>query len=242
MMMALALNLFWLPLATAGELTMGAGLGYLSSPYKGHDNMGVPLPIIHYEGEKFFIRGIGAGYKVWDSSPHAFSVGVIYHFNHFNPDDTSHQALRLLDKRRAEVRADARYSYKTDYGTLIASAAQDISGRSQGTTGDLTFRHTYDFGSFRLIPAVGLTWESARTVDYYYGISAKESQKSGLKEYEPDSSWSPHLGLVSTFYLSDTWSVTAGGRISFLSNEITDSPMVDSSKIVGATLGLNFAF
>lgn len=228
--------------ATAEDLTIGMGLGYLSSPYKGHDNMSVPVPLVHYEGENFYVRGVAAGFKIWDSSPHEFSVGLSYHFNEFNPDDTNSTALRQLNKRRAEVRADARYLYRSDYGTLILTASREISDRSGGSTGDITFRRTYDFGSFSVVPAAGLTWESAKTLGYYYGISAVESQRSGLRDYNPDSGWSPHLGIAANFYLTDTLSVTAGGRVSFLSDEIKDSPMVDSSSMLGATLGISYAF
>ena len=241
-LIVMVLNLWSPTSAISGSITVGPGMAYLSSPYKDHDNVMVPFPLIHYEGEKFFVRGTSGGFKVYNSPQQQFVVGLSYHFNYFDPDDTTDKALQQLSRKPSEIKFDARYIFNSAYGTVVLNASQDISGHSNGATADVTFRRVYNFDALRLMPSLGVTWESAKTLDYFYGISTQESLRSGLKEYSPASGLKPHLGLLAIYSFNETWSATIGGTILFLSDEIKDSPMVDASSIVGATVGLNYSF
>ncbi|WP_423739451.1 MipA/OmpV family protein, partial [Cronobacter sakazakii] len=51
-----------------GKLSVGAGAGWVVNPYKQYDRDVYPLPVINYEGDNFWVRGLGAGYYLWNDT------------------------------------------------------------------------------------------------------------------------------------------------------------------------------
>ncbi len=80
-----------------------------------------------------------------------------------------------------------------------------------------------------LTPGIGVEWNSDNQNEYYYGVSKHESNRSGMRSYDPDSSWNPYLELAANYRFLGDWSVYGIARYTRLSDEITDSPMVDKS-------------
>ncbi len=81
-----------------------------------------------------------------------------------------------------------------------------------------------------MTPGIGPEWNSDNQNEYYYGVSQHESNRSGMRSYDPDSSWNPYLELSANYRFLGDWSVYGAARYTRLSNEITDSPMVDKSE------------
>lgn len=45
-----------------GKFSLGAGVGVVEHPYKDYDTDVYPVPVINYEGDNFWFRGLGGGY------------------------------------------------------------------------------------------------------------------------------------------------------------------------------------
>ncbi len=88
--------------------------------------------------------------------------------------------------------------------------------------------YRYTNGGLTVTPGIGVQWNSENQNEYYYGVSRKESARSGLRGYNPNDSWSPTELSASYNFLGD-WSVYGTARYTRLSDEVTDSPMVDKS-------------
>ena len=108
--------------------------------------------------------------------------------------------------------------------------------------GDIAYLYRFEFDGFSLTPGVGLLWTSGDYNDYYYGISNKESQKSGLAAYEADDAVSPYLELTADFALSEHVKMYVTGKVISLGDEIADSPMVDQDAKVVMGTGLSYSF
>ena len=229
-------------LIQADELSIGLGGGFQTSPYRGYDDQFSALPLIHYESQYFYVRGLAAGVKLLDYNGHEVSAGLSYDFHQFRAKDSDQAFMKKLRSRHASLNADLGYSLNGQYGTAGLIINQDISGHSNGQTIDAFYNYGLDFGRLHLRPGLGLKWESEKKLKYYYGVSRAESAVSGLPAYSPKSAVTPYLSLAADFKLADSWSVTAGAKVQFLSDEIKDSPMVDDSKTVGGYLGLKYAF
>ena len=80
-----------------------------------------------------------------------------------------------------------------------------------------------------ITPMIGVTWSSSNFNDYYYGISAAESARSGLEEYEADSSVTPYARMVFDYSFNDHLSIWLEGSVRHLGSEVKDSPMVEDS-------------
>jgi outer membrane scaffolding protein for murein synthesis (MipA/OmpV family) len=78
---------------------------------------------------------------------------------------------------------------------------------------------------------VGGTWQSAATVDYFYGVP---------NIYDAGSAFSPFIKLSYRRALSARWAATAFVHYEFLGHAIAHSPIVSDRDVVTAFAGLTF--
>lgn len=228
--------------ATAADVSVGLGGSWQSSSYKGHDDTLLPVPLIHFEGERFYVRGLDAGVHIWRNESHEFSLGAAYSALAFDSSKTDDRRLKRLDDRYSTLNAYLQYALKTDYGHAGVRVLRDVLGNSDAFSAEAYYKYPFMLGPVYVSPGAGIRWDSEDQLDYYFGVSSSEAQKSGLDRYNPDSGISPFLSLEADWRFADNWSVTAAGQVLFLSKEIKDSPMVDDSQIFNATIGLKYTF
>lgn len=224
------------------KFSVGAGVGVLEAPYKDYDRTVVPVPVITYEGDDFWFRGLGGGYYLWNDESDKLSITAYYSPFEFKPKDSDDRQLRQLDKRKATLMAGLSYVHNTQYGFLRTSLAGDTLDNSNGVSWDLAWLYRYTNGGLTLTPGIGVEWSSENMNEYYYGVSGKESRRSGLDRYDPDSDWSPYLELSASYKLNDDWSLYGTGRYTRLSSEVKDSPMVDKSWAGALSAGVTYSF
>lgn len=223
-------------------LTVGAGVGVGKSPYKQYDNDVIPVPAINYDSEHFWWHGLGGGYYLWNDDADKLSVTGYWDPMRFKPSDSDNHRLRQLDKRRSTVMAGLTYEHFTPYGFLHTTFAGDVLDNSNGFVWDLAWLYRYTTGGLSVTPGIGVEWNSENQNQYYYGVSHKESRRSGLSHYNPDDSWNPYLQLAVNYNLTDSWSVYALGRYTRLTDETKDSPMVNKSWTGILSTGITYSF
>ena len=228
--------------ASAADVSVGLGGFWQSSPYKGHDDTFLPVPLVHYEGERFYVRGLDAGVHLWKNENHEISFGIAYASLAFDSGKTDDRRLERLNDRYSTLNAYLQYGLKTDYGRAGVRVLRDVIGNSDAFSAEAYYKYPFMLGPVYLSPGAGIRWESKEQLDYYYGISSRESRKSGLDAYTPSGGVSPFLSLEAVWRFAENWSLMASGRVAFLSKEITDSPMVDDKQIFTTTIGLKYTF
>lgn len=225
-----------------GPWTVGAGVGIIEDAYKSYDNDVWPVPVIGYEGDSVWFKGLGGGYYLWNDKSDKLSVMAYYSPQYFRPKDSDNRQLRQLDHRRSTVMAGLSYTHNTPYGFLRTSLAGDVLDNSNGIIWDTAWLYRYDNGSWVVTPGIGVTWNSENQNRYYYGVSHAESRHSGLKHYNPDSSWNPYLELAISYRLTSDWTLFGAGRYTHLSDEQKDSPMVGKSWTGILSTGVTYSF
>lgn len=227
----------------SGEWSLGAGFAFSTTPYKSYDNRFMGFPLIDYESDRLYIKGVGAGAYLFKNEMHEVSLGASYFAHEFRPSKTDAHELKTLDKRLSTMMANAAYSLTTDIGQFRFKASQDVLGKSDGFIADVHYRlpiiRTDIFG---LYPGVGIDWASDKQNDYYYGVSHKEAARGTVRYYNAKNSFTPYVTLEAKYVISDRWEVFAGSKLEFFGNNIKDSPMVDSSYRVGVAAGVQFNF
>ncbi|BDH46218.1 outer membrane protein [Salmonella enterica subsp. enterica serovar Choleraesuis] len=209
--------------------SLGAAALISNSPYKGDDNKVWPVPMLGYEGDNFYLRGPMAGYYLWNDDTDKLSVVAYYSPLHFRPKDSDNHRMKRLDYRKSTGMAGLSYAHYTEYGFLRTILAGDFLDESNGITWDLAWLYRYQSGAWSVTPGIGALWNSENQNKYYYGVSRKESRRSGIDHYNPDSNWNPYVELSVNYKLSDSWDIYGMGRYTRLTGEIKDSPMVDKS-------------
>ena len=224
------------------QWSLGAGVGVLNSPYKDYDRDVYPVPVITYEGDDFWFRGLGGGYYLWNDTADKLSIMAYYDPMHFKPGDSDDWRLKQLDKRKSTMMAGLSYVHNTPYGFLRTSLAGDTLDNSNGYIWDLGWLYRYTNGGLTLTPGIGVEYTSENYNDYYYGVSRRESNRSGLERYSADDGWNPYLELSASYKFATDWNVYGTGRYARLSDEIKDSPMVDKSWAGAFSVGVTYSF
>nr|WP_269468464.1 MipA/OmpV family protein [Leclercia tamurae] len=224
------------------QWSVGAGVGVINSPYKQYDRDIYPVPVITYEGDNFWFRGLGGGYYLWNDQTDKLSIMAYYDPTHFKPGDSDNYQLRQLDKRKSTMMAGVSWVHNTEYGFLRTALAGDTLDNSNGYIWDLAWLYRYTNGGLTLTPGIGVEYHSDNYNDYYYGVSHKESRRSGLNSYDADDGWNPYLELTASYKFAPDWNVYATGRYNRLSDEVKDSPMVDKSWTGLMSVGLTYSF
>ncbi|WP_336997703.1 MipA/OmpV family protein [Leclercia sp. M50] len=224
------------------QWSIGAGVGVINSPYKQYDRDFYPVPVITYEGDNFWFRGLGGGYYLWNDQTDKLSIMAYYDPTHFKPGDSDNRQLRQLDKRKSTMMAGISWVHNTQYGFLRTALAGDTLDNSNGYIWDLAWLYRYNNGGLTLTPGIGMEYNSDNYNDYYYGVSRKEARRSGLRSYDADDSWQPYLELTASYKFATDWNVYGTGRYTRLSDEVKDSPMVDKSWTGLMSVGVTYSF
>lgn len=223
------------------ELGMGVGIG--NSEYKHTDAAIIPLPVISYEAENYYFRGLKGGLNLYKDSMHEFSVTASYLPQFFRAKESNKWYMRRLDSRYSTAHAGFNYRLSTEeYGMANISATGDFLGISDGILVKGTYGYPFTVGQVTFVPSAGAEWANSKHNDYYYGVSSKESRKSGLKKYKAQDGVSPFIGLDAKWRLENQWSIFVHGQATFLSDEVKDSPMVGEDVKYSLGAGLQYRF
>lgn len=230
--------------AVAGTWSVGASVLAQSTPYKGIKSRDyvTPVPVINYEGENFYFHTLAAGYYLWNDGVDQLSLDAYYYPQFFKPKDNDDNAMRELDRRRDTVMGGFTYKHKADWGILRFIGSGDMLGISNGLRAETAYLYSFQADKWTLTPGIGIKWDSENQNRYEYGISSKESRNSGLKRYQPGSSWTPFLELSGNYRFDENWTAFAAGRVDHMSSEVKDSPMVNKSVSAIVWTGFTYTF
>lgn len=134
------------------DLSLGAGVGVVENAYKQYDNDVYPVPVVTYDSENFWFRGLGGGYYLWNDNTDKLSVMAYWSPMYFKPGDSDNSQLRQLDKRKSTMMAGLSYVHNTQYGFLRTSLAGDALDNSNGIVWDLAWLYRYTNGGLTLTP------------------------------------------------------------------------------------------
>ncbi|QKJ87335.1 MltA-interacting protein MipA [Paramixta manurensis] len=228
--------------AQDNPLSVGASVLYYQSPYKGGQDRYLPVPIINYEGDNFYFRSLQAGYYLWKDKQDQLSLTVLGGPQHYDPDENDRGDMKRLDKRHMTLLGGLAYRHVADWGIVRTTLAGDVLNNSNGILWDLAYLYRFDFGDFSLTPGIGALWNSANQNRYYYGVSSREMERTGIDRYRPDDSWSPYVEMSADYKINESWRASLVGRYTRLGDEIKDSPMVDNNSQLTVWTGVSYTF
>ena len=230
-----------LPTDQDAELAVGANVVISKSAYDVDGTEVRVLPGVFYDNNKVYARGAQAGAYLINDGTNQLSAYAQLAGNEFDPDDAN-GALSGLDKRKASAAAGVTYLRRTPIGGFRGQFATDILGRNDGNLARLTYLAKFTKDKLTVYPSVGIEWHDKSYNDYYYGVSSKESARTGVAEYSPSQSFNPYVSVSANYDINDKWAGFASQTLNYLSNEQHDSPMVDSRVDSNTVVGLLYKF
>jgi MipA family protein len=224
------------------SIAVGLGITSSASPYRGYKEQIWPIPVVSYDGDRYYVQGLGGGVYLFKNASFDLSVNNEIATNYFKPSDTNDPALKRLKTRDPSLMAGFRARYRGTWGLLQLNVGHDVLGNSVGETAQFEYGFPFREGPLTIVPAVGEGWSNAKFNNYYYGISPSSALESGLPSYQMDSSCSPYFKLTAAYRISDQWNAFAQAKYTRLASNIGASPMVDSRSLPGFLLGVTYKF
>lgn len=243
-MISTALTSALFALNAQANVTLGLGVGYATQPYLGVSNDVIPLPVVRFENEFFFLNSTKAGYFLWNDGQQKINLNVSYNGQSFKGKDSSNDAMRMLDRRRDTFMIGTGYDVSGVFGNLSADISGDVLNRNNGIIGDLNYSYPIQHDLLTFAPVAGVNWSNSKFNNYHYGVTISESNRTGsvLPAYHSGSGVSPYMGVNLNYRMSGNWSAFGMAQHKFLSSQVKDSPMISSS---GQTLvggGVSYTF
>ena len=93
----------------------GIGGSWTSNEYKGMSSDGTFLPLIGYEGEHFYLRGVSGGLHLFKNSWFEFNVQLSYLSQHFYAGNSDSWAMRRLDDAPAAATGEDICGFLIEY-------------------------------------------------------------------------------------------------------------------------------
>ncbi|HCW3076523.1 TPA: MipA/OmpV family protein [Enterobacter roggenkampii] len=238
----IAATLFASTSAMAGEFSLGAGAVFNESPYKGYNENTTAVPLIIYEGDRFYVRQTTGGWILWKDAKNELSLTATWMPLHFDPDDNDDHQMKQLDERKASAFLGGAYYRHESWGSLKVAVSGDATDESGGVIGEVSYFRPIKMERLTLTPSVGVFYSDESYNDYYYGVSGSESRRSGLDQYTAGDSWTPYVGLVAKYQLTQKLYLNASAVYTVLPDDVKNSPMIDRDDSFALMTGLTWRF
>jgi outer membrane protein len=215
--------------------SLGAGVMAREGIYGGEGSYVLPLPLVGYEGEHFYLRGISGGYHAIDSK--YFSLDAELSANPgVRSDDFDAAELAangvnrdFLEDRDWGMSAGLVATLRSPVGELKIEARTDITDVSGGQEYGVAYKYPISLGRTLVSPTVGVQFQSEKMANYYFGTLDTEVAR-GVADYKPGSFAVPHAGLSVVRPLNDKWTIFGAADYRITPDEMKASPLIDGSK------------
>lgn len=229
---------------------LGVGAAVSDSVYAGEGTRVTPFPLVSYQGERFYWRGISGGAHLVKRGGFTLDATLSARFDGIDKDDfgVAELAERGIDRALLEDRDDAfdlglAGSWSGAYGQLDLGVKGDITSTSKGYEANITYSYPVQWGATRIAPNVGVSHLSKKLANYYYGTLPEEVAR-GVTSYQPGSAAVARIGIDVMRPFAGNWVFIGNVAYRKLPTKLSDSPLVEKDKdgSVSAFIGFSRGF
>lgn len=228
----------------------GLGVGARSKIYAGEDSKAKLLPMLSYEGEKFFFRGIEGGYHLLERDGYTLDATLGMRMDGIKKDDFGAAQLaarginrNLLEDRDNGLELGLAGTFSGAMGEVSLSLKADVSGASKGFETSARYGYPLRWGGTSITPNIGISHYSEKLANYYYGTLDTEVAR-GVRRYRPGSVVIPSIGVDLVHPFAGSWVLLGKLSYSTLPGKLKDSPLVDrdASGVTSFFVGVSRSF
>jgi outer membrane protein len=229
---------------------LGVGAAVSDSVYAGEGTRVTPFPLVSYQGERFYWRGVKGGAHLVKRGGFALDATLSARFDGIDQDDfgVAELAERGIDRKLLEDRDDAvdlglAASWRGAMGQLDLGVEGDVTSTSKGHEASLTYGYPVQWGAMRITPNVGVSHLSKKLANYYYGTLPEEVGR-GVARYQPGSVAVARIGVDVVRPFAGNWVFIGNVDYRKLPTKLSDSPLVEKDKngAVSAFIGFSRGF
>jgi MipA family protein len=209
------------------RLALGGGIAVAPRfPGSEHYRTGL-VPVVHAVYGPFFAGIGGVGVHAYRDSHWRVSAFASLAGGRKESDDERLRGLGDIDRT---ARAGIRVRYADGRFVTLGQVATDIAGQKQGTLARLDF-----LARFRpaertvLFAGPGLTWADRQYTQSFFGVSAEQSARSGLPEFQAGAGLNSLRFSTGVIYRFESrWFAMAAFSASRLRGDAASSPITES--------------
>ncbi len=204
---------------------------------------------LYYKG--FFIQSnrrrssaaeIDFGYQVFTSEDWAVDIILKSFFEDISQEDLDKSNASHLSPRNEAIGIAMRYTHYLDDALItIDTATINIENSANGWALETFYSHLIPYRNWDIYLGAGITFLSADTVNYYVGINAKDARES-LPNYRPGAAYAIETEAHAIYPLAEDWTLRLGITKSYLSDNLSNSPIGIRSNTTYFKLGFNYVF
>jgi outer membrane protein len=156
-------------------------------------------------------------------------------------NDQRNLSVDEIAHRKWAINGGIRGHYFLSTGEWQLTFQQDISNVHKGQQVGLEYTHRWQWQMFRLGLRIGTDWKSARLIDYYYGVSQRDTDLTEFY-FKGKSGWQPYVSISAQKPINKNWSWLANIGYRRLPDSLTNSPLIEQSNIHNVFLGVAYRF
>jgi MipA family protein len=189
-----------------------------------------------------YIYSVSIGYRFYQQQEHSFDL-IASNYNVWLPDNKVSSATPQLDGlaiRLGDSVHGVRYQFQSQQHLLGVETGVDFVSH-RGAIGRLSYSYLLPWRNLDLYLNAALTFETAKVVNYYYGV-ASEEVRPDRPLYQPDAGLKTHLGISAIYPLAEYWQLDGSVGVNLFNHSYLDSPLVTSSHEKMAMLMVRYVF
>lgn len=229
------------PLGKRGRLGVGLGMIGRSSPYRDYDG-GVTqvIPAISYNGSRLQILGPNIQFGLAGTGKVRLAAVGSYRIGVYEEDDSDY--LAGMGDRDSTFMAGLALRAELPEGFDVAlSYKHDVLDNIGGGEVRAMIDKSFQFGTFRFSPELGINWMSDDLADHDFGVPVAKALPD-RPAYDVDAAFSADVGLRVSYEITTDWLVVMNIAAEFFEEEITDSPIVDEDYVIKGFFAINYVF
>lgn len=128
-----------------------------------------------------------------------------------------------------------------DWGTATLRAFHDVSGTHEGYELSALYSWRWISGRFSVAPTVGVSYNSDRLNDYYWGVTPAEASQA-LPAYKAGGGFGFEAGVAMDYHISRNLRIALSFNYEELSDEVAASPLAQEDYVMAYFTGLAWTF
>lgn len=224
------------------NVMVGAGAMY-APKFEGSDEFQVaPIPMISATfGDRVTVDPSGLEVDVLKSNGFKFTIKGGYDMGGGRDEDDSDH-LKGLGDIDAGALVGAQLSYEMGPVEFYASVDKTIGG-SDGLVGQVGANVSHHYDRFIFSAGASATFADDNHMESYFGVTATQSARSGLRQYEASAGLKRFDVEASVTYMAtEHWIIRSQAGVGFLTGDAKDSPIVQNDMQPSAMLIVGYKF
>lgn len=239
-----ALILVYASLFCEEKVTIGVGPYIQSQPYNDTSDIVLPSPVIFYDNSIFYIRWTSFGvYFLGNKSDElswGFSLTAQPRTNGYDPDDSQH--LNGMDEKKNSWDGGVAFSASFKNSYIEINYLKDMLNRHNSYTAKVELGYSLEFDNISFYPSVLVVYQNKDFLNYYYGVTQKESQNSMHNFYNPNSDLKYAVQTYINYPINKKLSAFFNARIDLLSSQARNSPLTNQNYYYSGIASLIYSF